>query len=252
MVDTLHPIYVPSKGRADGSSTADLLTAEDVPYTFVVEADDAASYAAAYPQAAVLTLPESNMGLSYSRNWIKQHSKELGQKRHWQVDDDVKQLFQFRGGERVPVAAAPTLDSLSAWADRYTNLHAASLMHNAFGFRIPGPFSLNQGVYTIVLIENDTPYLWRDDTIEDFDYSLQVLAAGNCTVLWHLYQFASAPTGSNSGGVEWGAADRLRRAKRLSADWPGMVRVRPPSKGKTAAFSVAHVWRKFDQPLIHA
>ncbi len=254
MVDTLHPIYVPSKGRADGSPTAALLTAEDIPYTFVVEPDDTTSYTDAYPQADVLTLPESNRGLYYSRNWIKQYSREQGQKRHWQFDDDVEQILKFSRGKRSHVATAPTLELLGEWADRYTNLAIAGMMYQTYGFRIPGPFSLNKGVASAVLVDNGTPYEWRDVGVEDFDYCLQVLTGGDCTVLWHLFQIDVVPSRSNvqEGGVGWNAASRREAARTLQRYWPGLVKLREPSRGRYSGFSVGHVWRKFDQPLIHA
>lgn len=247
-----YPIYVPSRGRYDRSFTSEHLKQHGIPFSFVVEPDEADHYRAAYPHAEVLVLPESNQGISYSRNWIKDYSHKQGDGRHWQADDDIKAVKQWVKGKRVPCDTAAVLQQLADWTDRYTNIAVAGLMHVAFGFRIPAPFSMNQAVYSLVLLDNSTPYKWRDDTIEDVDYALQALAAGDCTVLWHLFQIevAPSPTGPEVGGNEWDNERRLGKAKSLQRHWPGMIRI--VYRFGRPNFSAAHLWRKFDQQLVRA
>lgn len=82
-------IYVPSKGRPK-NQTAKLLEKIGIPATYVVEKEDYPAYRETLPDLFDITiLPESNMGIGYSRNYIVNNSPE---RYIFQFDDDVHQL----------------------------------------------------------------------------------------------------------------------------------------------------------------
>src|ERR1041384_1064262 len=93
-----YPIYIPSKGRYDVCMTAQFLQKDRVPFTLVVEPQEAHLYAAHFGAERLLILPWSgddatrrafcqerqieNGGLIAARNWIKEHSIAAGYARH--------------------------------------------------------------------------------------------------------------------------------------------------------------------------
>ena len=64
----------------------------NVPYRIVVEPLEYELYAAVIDPSKILILPEDNMKLIGSRNWIKEHSIKEGHARHWQLDDNIEQF----------------------------------------------------------------------------------------------------------------------------------------------------------------
>lgn len=69
-----YPIYIPSKGRWESRLTSKALEKINVPYRIVVEPQEYERYATVINPNNILVLPEDNMKLIGSRNWIFEHS----------------------------------------------------------------------------------------------------------------------------------------------------------------------------------
>ena len=249
MVPT-YPIYIPSKGRAASCLTAQALEREGTPFHVVVEEQERAAYAAVFGAERLLVLPFRDRGLVPVRNWIKEHSTQAGNKRHWQLDDDLTSLRQCTKGGRAPREFKRLLKASEEFVDRYTNVAIAGLKSSAYGHQTKVPFKTNQQVYCCVLVLNELPYQWRGKQGEDTDFSLQVLAGGWCTVLFQAFQFDAASTGSMSGGNTDGyeGDGRIERARELQHHWPKLVRLQ--HRYGRPGFDCAHIWRRFDTQLI--
>ncbi len=256
-----HPVYIPSKGRADKPFTADAFDRDGVPYRIVVQPDQVDAYAKWAERGQLLVLPEDNKGLVYARNWIKEHAISEGHEWHWQFDDDVRKFYAVHHGYRVPCDAGIALRALEDFVDRYENVGLASLNSSFFIF-INGatqvrykPFYLNSRCYTNFLHRNDLPYRWRHRYNEDTDMTLQVLSGGWCTILLNAFLMMCEGTESNStGNINGGgqaavyAGDgRLKMARELERVWPGVVSTR--RRFGRPQHVVKDSWTKFDTPL---
>ena len=115
-----YPVYIPSKGRADQCLTARFFERDRVPFFLVVEKAERASYEERFGADRVLVLPFSNQGsVIPARNWIKKHAIESGFDRHWQFDDNIRQIRRWYRGKRLPCAAGIALRTVEVFTDRY-------------------------------------------------------------------------------------------------------------------------------------
>lgn len=249
-----YPIYIPSKGRAQSQMTAKCFASEGVPFSVVVEPQEADAYADVVGRDRVLVLPFSNLGsVIPARNWIKQHATENGHARHWQFDDNIQFFARRYKGQRVKCDATPALKAVEDFTDRYTNIAISGF--NYFMFIIPQnkipPFHLNCRVYSASLINNEIPHQWRGRYNEDTDICLQVLADGWCTVLFNAFMVLKTTTmvlkGGNTDALYRGDG-RAKMARALERLWPGVVTTK--RRFHRPQHVVAGQWLKFDNQLI--
>ena len=177
-----YPIYIPSKGRAEKCLTAKFLDAEGVPFLLVVEPQEAEAYTAQFGSRRVVSLPFSNLGLGSipARNWIKDHSTKFGHERHWQLDDNIRQMWRRIDGIKLPCESGPAFAAVEDFADRYENVAIAGMNYYMFApnRRPMPPFYINVHIYSCALVLNSIPHRWRGRYNEDTDLCLQVLADG--------------------------------------------------------------------------
>jgi hypothetical protein len=242
------PIYVPSRGRAASCLTARQL---DVPFTLVVEPHEAEDYAKQHPGVELVVLPESNKGIAYARRSIKEHSKAAGHASHWQVDDNIR-WFGIRDDKNRKELAHLVLHAAEVELEPYVNVAIASLCQTTFAWTHDKPYSINRQAYSCVWVRNDVPCTWRDELCEDTDYSLQVLDAGWCTIIFNRLLMDKAPSCKMSGGNTemYLSGGREARNAGLLKRWPGVFQ-QGLRYGKQTILP-SNIWRTFPQrPLRH-
>lgn len=247
-----YPVYVPSKGRYDNCQTAKFLARDRVPFTVVVEPKEAYHYAAVFGKERVLVLPEDDVRLVGSRNFIKEHATAAGYERHWQLDDNIKQMRRLYHGKRIPCESGPALAAIEDYSDRYENLGVSGPAYTSFvryaNQRKTQPVLVNVRVYSASLVNNAMPYRWRiynDDT----DFCLQALAGGWCTALVFVFLVDKAGTMTTKGGnTEQHFMDgRLEMARGLERMWPHVTTTE--RRFHRPQHAVRDGWRKFDTKL---
>jgi hypothetical protein len=249
-----YPIFVPSKGRSANCLTAKFLDRDGVPFCLVVEPQEATSYEAAWGKNRVLVLPFKNLGLGSipARNWIKDYSVARGDKRHWQLDDNIRKMWRRVDGIKFPCEAGPALAAAEDFADRYENVALAGMNYTFFApnrDEMP-PFYANVHVYSCTLVLNAIPHRWRGRYNEDTDLCLQVLSDGWCTVLLNAFLCEKMVTMTMGGGntAELYRGDgRLKMARALERLWPGVVETH--RRFKRPQHVIKGAWKWFDTPL---
>ncbi len=224
-----YPIYIPSKGRADCCYTARRLLAEKVPFSLVVEPQEADSYAAQFGRDRLLVLPFRDRGTVVpARNFIWEHALATGSERHWMIDDNIRYFYRRYRGKRLRCDAGIALRVCEDFTDRYENIAISGLNYVMFA---PDekkllPLQINCHVYSCTLILNSLPFRWRGHYNEDTDLCLQALASGWCTVLLNTFLVQKIATMTVKGGntaVLYKGDGRLRMARSLERMWPGVV-----------------------------
>ena len=251
-----YPVYIPTKGRFDKSLTAKRLLRDRVPFYLVVEPQEYNSYYAQFgnePLATILTLPFSNLGKGSipARNWIKQHSTENGDKRHWQLDDNLTKFYRVYKGKRIYCEAGIALRVTEDFVDRYTNVAISGLNYDFFGLNKTKPYLLNVHVYSCTLVLNEITNEWRGRYNEDTDMCLQVLADGWCTVQMNAFLVHKVRTMTMKGGNSdelYKDDGRLKMARSLERQWKGVVKT--GRRFQRPQHVVHKGWRNFDTPLI--
>jgi len=248
-----YPVYVISKGRYENCLTADLLVKDKIPFHLVVEPQEFNEYAKRYGKEVIYTLPFSNLGLGSipARNWVWEHAKASGVKRHWILDDNIRKMRRRYKGLRISCNSGIALSVTEELIDRYENVAIAGLNYTFFCIEKLKPFTLNCHVYSCLLILNELPHRWRGRYNEDTDLCLQVLSDKWCTILMNAFTIDKASTMSMKGGntTELYKADgRLKMARVLERNWPGVVETK--RRYQRPQHVIKYQWRKFDTPLI--
>lgn len=267
-----YPVYVPSKGRFETCYTADFLVKDGVPFSLVVEENEAEEYGRRFGAERLLILPWvgddrtrrrfcaergiENGGLVAVRNWIKEHSVSQGAERHWQLDDNMREVRQAIKKRRMYCSAGYAFNATETLVDRYENVALAGLSYYMFGMPNPSgkairpPFYVNKHVYSCTLVLNSIPYRWRIAYNDDTDICLQVLAGGWCTILMNTFMVQKIRTmmvkGGNTDDLYQGDG-RLVMSRSLERLWPGVVETR--RRYGRPQHVIKNQWGKFDTPL---
>jgi hypothetical protein len=231
-----YPVYVISKGRWEKRVTVRYLDRMAIPYRIVVEPQEYASYAAVIDPRKILILPFSNLGQGSipARNWVWDHAKSEGHKRHWILDDNIEGFYRYNGNAKRLVLTGAMFKAAEDFTDRYVNVPLSGFQYESL---IPRrskrpPFTLNTRVYSCILIDNACPHRWRGRYNEDTDLSLRVLKDGDCTILFNAFLANKAVTMRYRGGnteqlyvLTDGRDGRLEMARSLQRQHPDVVKI---------------------------
>lgn len=177
-----YPVYIISKGRWESRLTSKALEKMRVPYHIVVEPQEKEQYASVIDPKKIYILPFSNLGQGSipARNWAWEHSLKAGAKRHWIIDDNIKNFYRLNNNLKVPVSSGTIFKASEDFVDKYANVAISGFQYFMFASRKTKmlPFALNTRIYSCILINNAMPYRWRGRYNEDTDLSLRVLKDG--------------------------------------------------------------------------
>jgi hypothetical protein len=202
------------------------------PYRIVVEPQEYENYAAVIDPAKVLALPFGNAGQGSipARNWIWEHSIEIGASSHWILDDNIEDFNRLNHNMKPVVRTPAIFRAAEDFVGRYENIALAGFNYYSFcktTERVP-PFYLNTRIYSCILIRNDIPYRWRGRYNEDTDLSIRVLKDGWCTVLFNAFLAGKVASMRMKGGNtdELYADDgRKKMAESLAEQHPDVAKV---------------------------
>ena len=248
-----YPVYVPSYQRHESCLTARFLIEDKTPFYLVVQPQEADKYFKSTQHNNILVLPKKIKGLIATRNWIKDHSIKNGDKRHWQLDDNIKSIQRRWKAKRFYCNSSIALKATEDFVDRYENVAISGLNYSMFApdkQKAP-PFILNAHVYSCTLILNEIPHRWRLVYNDDTDLCLQVLADGWCTVQLNAFLCQKIRTGIISGGNTddlYQGDGRLKMSRSRERMWPNVVTT--GRRFQRPQHVVRDAWRKFDTPLI--
>ena len=228
-----YPIYVISKGRANNCLTVRELELMNVPFKLVIEPQEFKEYSKKIDSSKILVLPFSNLGQGSipARNWVWEHAKNTGAKRHWILDDNIEGFHRLNKNMKPKVTSGTIFRCAEDFVDRYENVALAGFNYYSFckvTVSVP-PYCLNTRIYSCILIKNDLPYKWRGRYNEDTDLSLRVLEDGHCTILFNAFLIGKVTTmrmkGGNTDNVYTDKDKRLKFALSLQNQHPKFARV---------------------------
>lgn len=228
-----YPVYVISKGRWESRLTVKALERIKVPYHVVIEPQEYAQYASVIDKRNILTLPFSNLGQGSIpvRNWVWEHSIDIGAERHWILDDNIRGFHRFHNNLKAPIGDGTVFKLAEEFTDRYENVGLSGFQYWMFVPRkqanIP-PYYLNTRIYSCILVKNDLPYRWRGRYNEDTDLSLRALTDGWCTILFNAFIADKMTTMTMKGGNTdelYKDDGRLKMAESLRDQHPHLVKI---------------------------
>lgn len=200
-----YPIYIPTKGRFESRKTVKALLEMGADFRVVIESHEYDLYKKILKDSQILILPYSHPNessqLVTTRNWIKNHSISEGHKRHWQFDDNIKAFYRMNNNKRIKVLSPVIFRCVEDFVDRYTNIAMAGL--NYMNYAIPDgrpPYFINSRVYSMSLVNNELPYMWRGIYNDDTDICLRMLKDGYCTINFNAFSGDKDATMITRGG----------------------------------------------------
>jgi hypothetical protein len=205
-INPKYPIYIISKGRYNNGTTAKYLDECDIDYKLVVEPDEYDLYVANYNPAKILVCPENfssrGQGGIPVRNFVWEHSIQQGAKRHWILDDNIKNYFRHNRGQKNKIYSGAIFRMIEDYTDRYTNVKMSGHNYSFFNVNNPYPIIKNTRIYSSILLSNDIypEFAWRGRYNEDTDLSLRLLKANYCTLLFNNITANKSETMTTKGG----------------------------------------------------
>ena len=218
------PIYVPSRGRCKTSKTIAAATDQAVKLHIVVEPQEYENYRLEWFDHEVICLPADNQGITYVRNFIKEHAEKNSLQQYWQLDDDVQQLYA-RSGTKMNKAGFEVLTEAEKQflAGGYA---LGGLEYQQFAWSATKPVVENSFCDVCVWVDNTRTYGLRYRAYvegkEDRDFAMQVIKKGHATARTTLYGFAAPANGSNAGGLKeifYDAGKETRCVDRMVELW---------------------------------
>jgi len=217
--------------------TSKALEKMNVAYKIVIEPQEYDEYASVIKSDKICILPFSNLGQGSipARNWVWENAIETGHKRHWILDDNIRDFWRLNRNIRIRVGSGTIFKAAEDFINRYDNVALAGFQYYMFApnLKKQPPFILNTRIYSCILIKNDIPYRWRGRYNEDTDLSLRVLKDGWCTVLFYIFLAQKITTMTMKGGNtdELYKQDnefdgRLEMARSLYRQHPDVVKIR--------------------------
>lgn len=197
-----YPIYVITKGRWESRLTIKALEKIKVPHFVVIEPQEYEQYSKVVDPKNILQLPFSNLGKGSipARNWVWEDSIARGFKRHWILDDNIRDFRRFFNGKRIRVADGTIFKAAEDFVDRYENIGMAGFQYTFFCVNSKKPVLFNTRIYSCILLDNSLTYRWRGRYNEDTDLSLQILKGGYCTALFYAFLCDKQRTMTMKGG----------------------------------------------------
>ncbi|AUR89558.1 hypothetical protein NVP1124O_57 [Vibrio phage 1.124.O._10N.286.49.B1] len=216
-INNRYPVYIVSKGRAHNGLTWKALDKMRVKYYLVCEEQELDEYKESVNAKEFLVLPQSYLdeydtcdqlgesrskGPGAARNFCIDHSRSLGFKRHWVMDDNLDAFHYLTDNEKLEVETSNTISACEDFVDRYSNIPVAGMNYYSFCKKtddVP-PLKFNTRIYSCLLIDNESGYRWRGRYNEDTDLSLRVLKDGFCTVQFNAFLCGKVTTQRMRGG----------------------------------------------------
>lgn len=231
-----YPIYIISKGRWERRYTCKYLEFCNIEYKIVIEPQEYDEYSKVIDKSKIIVLPDKylnkNRGSIPARNFVLEHSRKNGDKRHWILDDNIINYVRLNNSKRILIKGSSVFKVIEDYVDRYENIKMAG--HNYRMFGVPTnlrlkPITKNTRIYSSILLSNDIPFKWRGKYNEDTDLSLRILKKKYPTILFNCILADKQKTLQQKGGntdTIYNVKDALLlKAKSLQKQHPDVAKI---------------------------
>jgi hypothetical protein len=215
-VQPKYPIYVISKGRWKNTYTIDTLEEMGVNFYICVEPSEYELYVAnpKIDSKKILVMPEDfskqGNGAVPVRNWVWEHSVQLGYPKHWQLDDNIAGFFRYNHNLQKRVKNGVFFRIMEDYSDKFENLGLVGCQYQSFLPQIltkSPPIIINTRIYSTILINTELldqrlEQRWRGRYNDDTDLTLRVLSTGDlCTANFQSLASGKITSGRSKGGM---------------------------------------------------
>ena len=201
-------LFIPSKNRLNDEKTYNILKSIGLNPILVIEPQE--ENQAKQFNFNYILLPENNKGITFARNFILNYARKNKYEYICILDDDIKQMGYIIKNEnannKLKQSRKPDnnafIDALKEFIKYKT---CGTMQYTQFAWCQTKPIVYNRGIEVIwflymPLLKN---VIIEEDTIEDRDFSLDIILNHNIkTFRLNHYYFLVPTIGTNSGGIE--------------------------------------------------
>jgi len=245
------PIFIPSRGRYDNGLTWKALQDLGIDrYRVIVEPQEYKLYKKVLPKKHIVILDldykrnystldgredeykqqeNPNVGPGAARNFAWDIARAEGAKYHWCLDDNILNFTVYNDNTKY-IARYDTLAACERFIDKYENVSMAGMQYEYFLPRREKnyPLVFNTRIFSCNLIKTDIPFQWRGKYNEDVILSLDILEAGQCTILFQTYLCKKITTQVMHGGcneIFYSREGTVNKSKLLKEVYPDKTKL---------------------------
>ena len=234
-----------------------LMNSEISNWWVVLEKQDVKNYVdAGIPRDRIITLPQSNQGLCYVRNFIFNYHYQHHQQSpwYWMLDDDIGAIYTVSNQKNVQCNWADALFDAQQTAEKVNRLGIYSLEYKQFvrpGKKLKS-IRINSSSCDVFVCINASlaKFLSFDCKFElkvDRDFCLQVRDLGYNIASVCKFGFATDPMGVKEGGLNDTYKQQgleRKEVELLIRKWKGLVGKKYRNKGDNARIDADISWKK--------
>ena len=201
------------------------MRAAGLSYCFVVEPQEQKAYAAT--GSMIMTLPDNNQGITYSRDWILRQMRKMKYERFWMLDDDIECFGEVEGAKTIQKDGNVLLDAYNQ-LKIYGPASMYSLELRQFAWSAKevqrDKIAMQCVMFDLQHCENIN-YDLRLKIREDYDISFQAIFKDKGTLKSGKYYYGISDMKSQAGGMsEWyNQETEMHETWKLCRKWPKLV-----------------------------
>lgn len=193
-------IFIPTKNRLDNEKTYHLLEKLGLKPFLVIEPQEEEK--AKKLGFRYILLPKNNQGITFARNFILDTCRKQNIEYACMMDDDISGFVRMENNKRVKDTDDCFLEALEYFIN---SKMCGTMQYHQFGVFANKYVSFYQNIEVIffLYIPSLTNVYFEEDTIEDRDFSLDIVLNHGCKT-FRLEQlcFCVPSIGTNKGGIE--------------------------------------------------
>lgn len=193
-------IFIPTKNRVGKQKTYEILKSLNLEPILVIEPQEENSYKGKFNY---ILLPDNDRGISFSRNYIIDYSRQKGYNYIIQIDDDLNGFYR-KEGKKLIKDNSVFIKALERFIE-YKGY--CGLEYQQFAWCQDCDESFNRSVEVCLMMY--LPYIPEDvkfdpKSKEDKDFAIQLLMHGKETMKMNNISLSVPTVGSNEGGLhDW-------------------------------------------------
>lgn len=194
-------IFIPTKNRPNKQKTYEILTSLDLKPVLVIEPQEEQAIKGKYEY---ILLPDNDRGISFSRNYILNYSRQNKFDYIVMIDDDVNSFYKKNEEGKLEKNNESFLEALERFIE-YRGY--CGLEYQQFAWCQDSKYTYNRSVEVCMMIY--VPYIPDDvqfdpKSKEDKDFAIQMIMKGKKTMKMNDIALAVPSVGTNEGGLhDW-------------------------------------------------
>ena len=237
----MHNIYIPSLGRPNSDFLLKLKILK-LPYYIVLAPNQVQDYSKIHPQDKIIVLPKNLKGISKIRQFILDYTIKKGEKKIWISDDDLNRFFFWSPTNNKEVTFKSFIGSaekeITKLEKQNPKLVQAGFKYSTFAIpKSKLTFGTDIGMIHYLNLERlqkKVSYDPRMITLEDSDFTVQLLKKGFMNVKLNHFIFTAPRSGTGKGGLENDYQNQAKQKGMLQFQkkYPNLITIIDLKKGK--------------------